>query len=311
MSHDEAVEIILTHLLQQPVAAEELNAAKAHLAGCGACRDETNDLMSLLRGKAATLRAEAENLVACSQIRRRLPDFVSGILDPAHPTFGLIERHISICKNCVNEKELLAGLIADANAALEQEIPGKPFGIELAPGPALWEMVQNGVKRLRQQLQILIEEDVPRFVELPGLKLAEILAPAPDLLPATRSLPRGEALKTISGPVLQKLEIADDEANLAATLKLITDKALEVKFTSLDGSREIEATTVKLVEKWTGQPVDSQRTNHEGKATLRNMDFISTREYLLQIRHAAGQWEVEISGKRLIKKIPEVMKKNH
>jgi|GEM_PF-4801185 len=305
MSHDEAVDIILTGLLHQPVAAEELNAAKFHLAGCRSCRDETDNLISLLRGKPATLRAEAEALVACSQIKRRLPDFVSGILDPAHPDFTRLEHHISNCKNCLDEKELLAGLIADANAALAQEIPGKPFGVELAPSPAVWEIVRNGVRQFRQQIQILIEESVPRFVELPGLKLAEILMPTPfpEPLPVTRSLPRGdldEASKTRSGPVLQKLEIADDEADLAVTLKLITGSALEVKLTNHDGSREIEAAAVKLVDKWTGQPVDTQRTNREGKATLRNMNFTSANEYVLQIRHAAGQWEIGLTGKSLI-----------
>jgi len=308
MSHDEAVEKILTRLLHQPVSEEELNAAKSHLAGCRQCRDETNDLVSVLRGKPATVSAEAEGLIACSEIKRRLPDFVSGILDPAHPDFLCIERHINTCQNCFAEKELLAGLIADARDELAREIPGRPFGVELATGPAavpLWERIKSGAKVFRHEIHILIEENVARFAELPGLKLAEILAPTPAPVLATRSLRRGDdggEQKTTPHPVFQLLEIADETAGILMTLKIIADTAMEVKLAKLDGLREIESATVKLVEKWTGQLVDSQSTNHEGKAILRGMVFIPANEYVIQIKHAGGAWEIALSGKSLMRK---------
>lgn len=313
MSHDEAVEKILDFLLQQPVSEEELNAAKSHLAVCRLCRDEITELASVSRGKPSTLSMEAEALIACSQTRRLLPDFASGIVGPTHPDFRRIEQHINKCQNCFAETELLAGLIADARDELAREAPAKPFGVELAPGPAIasfWEQVKSGVKLFRREIRILIEENVPRFVELPGLNLAEIVAPAPTTLLATRSLRRGDdgsEQKTIpepgQRPVFQLLEIADEAAGILITLKMITNTAIEVKLAKLPGLREIEAAAVKLVEKWTGQPVDSQLTNREGKATLRGMSFIPENEYALQIKHDGGQWEVALVGKSLSRKI--------
>lgn len=86
-------------------------------------------------------------------------------------------------------------------------------------------------------------------------------------------------------------------------LQIGAGNAMEVKLSKLDGLREIESASVKLVEKWTGQPVDSQLTNHEGKATLRKMSFLPKNEYVLQIKHASGQWEIALTGKSLARKI--------
>lgn len=309
MNHDEALDKIINYFLSRSLSEKELHGAKLHIAGCHECVDQLNDIMSILLGKPAKLREEVNALIECHKTTTLLPDFVTGIMDPASAEYQRIERHLETCNRCQAEKEILIHLVEEAQKELESETPGKPFGIELHPNitqPSLWNKIGKGFKRLASEVKISIEGNIAAFspdLELVGLKLAE----APAISGAKRSLrgasKPGDRVESIpktqsekaAKPVFQFLEIPDEAMNLTMQLKILDTESIEIKLQRLDHSQGIENATVSIVDRASGEVLDSQDTDREGVALCGGIPFISGNEYVLRILQDGLRWEIYLS----------------
>lgn len=309
MNHDEALDRITGYLLMQPIGEQELSHAKWHIASCRACIDELDGIMSVLSGNSVRLKEQWAELVECAEASQMLGDFTLGILDPDGREYQQIQRHLERCPRCREEKERLEGMMNIVGEAFQSEVPGSPFSPAPTATPAkppLWAMVNERYKQLGSKIKLAVQAHRVAFLpapELPELKFA-VVPSGKTAMRATRSghpspppteEPSGTGEGATARAVFQVLEIPDKAMNLLVRLKISDTDSIEINVCRLDDARGFDNTTVSIIDRTSGDILDSKKTNREGAAICRGIPFLSGNEYTIRLLHNDMRWEIYLS----------------
>jgi len=262
--------------------------------------------MSVFLGEAATFNNEAKALINCHDIEMLLYDCVTGVLDEASAEFQHVQNHVKTCKRCFGEEQKLMAMIEEVRKESLEEETSKTFDFASSLEPeksSLWETVKSGTKSLQTGIKIFVQENHAAFVPLPisvGLRLAEVQMATPG--EATRSLttgkkrPKDDKTRQVARkPIFQLLEIEDKSEEILVELKLKDTSAIDLRLMRLDRSQEIEFAEIKLIEPLTGQIVDGQITDGDGKVRLRKLSFLPENAYVIRIKHEEKRWQINLS----------------
>lgn len=215
MTHNEAMDYITQHLLEQPLESEILARSKRHIANCRHCINELDILLKIIGagiGENFLLKEKSANFLTCEECIKQLPEYIELSEKEKNEIYPLMRIHLNSCHSCQTEFTILNEMFLQEEKGVYGKVPIGPSFKEVVRPFQIWIETNLQLRRFFTKIQILVAKG-KTFFKTPLLQTYQY-APAISF--------RGEK-ETSDSKQIEMLDIQDDKRNCKIRLELSTD----------------------------------------------------------------------------------------